>query len=237
MSLSFLDFAWLCGLLVLSFHCRFESPVNHTSCFSVSPWVFVVWIFFLFCNLRWIILLGDRSKWCVTELVIRVLDTLYPVLFPSSFHLSLAFYWFKWISFIVSSQARCSPSFFLRWLILMWLVLISLLYFILLALYSLIIQACSRIFAFRCIVIFEEFEKWKKSIGNICIWIAYCSFIFNFWIKSQKLQKISLSFLLPSCNFISSYLQGKKKIKLALSSYNLLWNSFYTHFLLFLSIL
>ena len=44
-----------------------------------------------FSNLKWIFLLGDRSKCWLFESVIRVLDTVYPILFLNSVGLSLAF--------------------------------------------------------------------------------------------------------------------------------------------------
>ena len=119
----------------------------------------------------------------------------------------------------------CFPNLFLRWFI-FWFLKVCYTSFCLL--YSLIIQAYSRIFAFRCIEIFEEFEKWKNALETFAFELHIVVLFSVFWIKSQKLQKISLSFLLLSCNFISSYLQKEKKLDW--SSCNLFWNSFYTPF-------
>ena len=52
----------------------------------------IYWLDCLFVsNLKWIFLLGDRSKCWLSESVIRVLDIVYPFLSLGSIGLSLAF--------------------------------------------------------------------------------------------------------------------------------------------------
>ena len=73
-----MDFVLLSGLQFLALHCKFDEPVNHTLCFLVKPLGFYYLDCFSVSMLKWICLLGNRSKCWLSESVIRVLDTVYP---------------------------------------------------------------------------------------------------------------------------------------------------------------